>query len=188
MTLPYLKTRRLVLRPLNENDAEAIAELGGKDFDVARWLTGTSWPYIEGEAEAFVSSLMQTDPFESEAVFAVTLGGVFIGTVAIEAPGDLVELPETPTLGYWLGRAFQGNGYASEAVEAVLDWAFATYETQTIAARAFESNTRSRAVLRKMGFKPHSMTDRFVKALDQRVANVVVRLEKQDFERRSFAA
>jgi ribosomal-protein-alanine N-acetyltransferase len=51
MTLPVLKTRRLVLRPFKEGDAEAIANLGGRDFEVARWLTGCTWPYEDGAAE-----------------------------------------------------------------------------------------------------------------------------------------
>ena len=187
-TLPVLKTRRLVLRPLETRDAEAIADLGGRDFEVVRWLTSASWPYVEGEAEEFVGKIVGTDPFQTEAVFVVTLGGVFIGAVAIQAPGDLTELPDLPTVGYWLGRAFQGHGYASEAVEAVLAWAFQAYEAQAIAARAFEDNTRSRALLRKMGFRPYSLTERFARALDRRVSNVVVRLDRADFDARKASA
>ncbi|MBN9668702.1 GNAT family N-acetyltransferase [Roseibium aggregatum] len=186
--MPNLKTRRLILRPLQEQDAAAIADLGGRDFEIVRWLTGASWPYVEGEAEKFVGKIVGSDPFQTEAAFAVTLGGVFIGVVAIEAPGDLQDLPNLPTLGYWIGRAFQGHGYASEAVDAVLDWAFEAYDTEAIAARAFEDNTRSRALLRKLGFKPFCLTERFAKALDRKVSNVVVRLEKADFEARKEPA
>lgn len=184
ITQPELKTRRLLLRPLESRDAPALADLGGRDFEIARWLTGTSWPYMDGEAEAFVSTIVGTDPLLTEAVFVVTLGGVFIGIVAVEAPGDLDDLPDLPTLGYWIGRPFQGHGYASEAVETVLGWAFDAYGTDAIAARAFEDNTRSRGLLRKMGFKPYSMTERFAKALDRKVSNVVVRLDRADFEAR----
>lgn len=188
MTLPELKTRRLILRPLEANDAAAIADLGGRDFQIVRWLTSASWPYVEGEAEDYVDHLIGTDPMETEAVYAVTLGGVFIGVVAVEAPGDLKDLPDLPTIGYWIGRAFQGHGYASEAVDAVLEWAFEAYGTGAIAARAFEENTRSRALLRKKGFKPYAMTERFAKALDRRVTNVVVRLDRSDFEARREVA
>ena len=182
--LPELRTRRLILRQLEANDAAAIADLGGRDFEIVRWLTGASWPYVEGEAEDFVKKIVGTNPMETEAVFVVTLGGVFIGVAAIQAPGDLEDLPDLPTVGYWIGRAFQGHGYATEAVEAVLEWAFETYDAEAVAARAFEDNSRSRALLRKMGFKPYSLTERFAKALDRRVSNVVVRLERTDFEAR----
>ncbi|PVB60717.1 GNAT family N-acetyltransferase [Labrenzia sp. 011] len=180
--LPELKTRRLILRPVALGDAEAIAALAGRDFEVARWLTSFTWPYEEGAAETFLKSVVGTDPFRTEALFAITLGGVFIGVVAVEPPGDLDELPALPTLGYWLGRAFQGHGYAAEAVEAALAWAFEAFEADAIAARAFEDNFRSRSLLRKLGFRPYCLTERFSRALDRRVSNVVVRLERSNFE------
>lgn len=188
MNLPELRTRRLVLRPIAMSDAEAIIELGGKDFAVARWMTSFSWPYEDGSAEEFLKSVVGKDPLKTEAVFAITLGGVFIGIAAVEAPGDLEDLSELPTLCYWIGRAFQGHGYASEAVEAMIDWAFSAFDTDALGARAFEDNFRSRGLLRKLGFKPYSMTERFSKALDRRVSNVVVRLARSDFEARKEAA
>jgi [ribosomal protein S5]-alanine N-acetyltransferase len=188
MILPVLKTHRLVLRPLQSSDAEAIATLGGRDFEVVRWLTGCSWPYQDGEAEEFVARTMKNDPTEAEAVFAVTLGGVFIGAVAIEAPGELAELPDCPTLGYWFGRPFQGFGYASEAVEAVLEWAFKTHDCAAIAARVFEDNAASRGLLRKHGFKPADKTIRYAKPLDRKVTCVVVRLERANFQAGEVAA
>ncbi|MEL7528546.1 MAG: GNAT family N-acetyltransferase, partial [Pseudomonadota bacterium] len=87
-----------------------------------------------------------------------------------------------------IGRPFQGHGYASEAVEAVIEWAFAAHGTEALAARAYEENFRSRGLLRKLGFKPYSMTERFSRALDRKVSNVVVRLARSDFEARKAAA
>lgn len=188
MSLPVLNTRRLVLRPLVAEDAEAMAALGGRDFEVARWMTSFSWPYEEGAAEVFLDHLLSADPLTQEAVFAITLGGVFTGIVAIEAPGDLGEAPDCPTLGYWLGRPFQGFGYANEAVEAALAWGFDAFRCPAIAARAFEDNRASRKLLRKQGFKPVGMTMRFAKVLDRKVTNIVMRLERSDFEKRRIAA
>lgn len=188
MTLPELKTRRLVLRPVHMSDAAAIAELAGKDFEIARWLTGSTWPYEDGSAEAFLTTVVGADPLETEAVFAVTLGGVFIGVAAIEAPGDLAELPDCPTLGYWLGRPFHGFGYGAEAARAVLAWGFVAHDCPAIAARVFEHNGRSRALLRTLGFVPVGKTIRFSRALDQKVSNIIVRLDRSAFEDRSAAA
>ncbi|MTH95113.1 GNAT family N-acetyltransferase [Roseibium sp. RKSG952] len=188
MSLPVLTTKRLVLRPVEMGDAEAIAELGGRDFEIARWLTGVSWPYRDGEAEAFLSKIADANPLKTEAVFAVTLGGVFIGVCALEAPGDLDEFSDCPTIGYWVGRAFQGFGYTQEAAMAVLEWGFSNHECDAIAARAFEDNTASRSVLRKLGFKPAGKTTRFAKALDRKVDCIVVRLDRADFERARVAA
>lgn len=182
MSLPTLKTRRLVLRPMQESDAEAIATLGGRDFEVVRWLTGCSWPYEEGDAEAYVATVLNGEAKKGEAAFAITLGGVFIGSIAMDAPGDLPEQPECPTIGYWIGRSFQGFGYSKEAALAVLDWAFEAYECQAIAARAFEQNEVSRGLLRALGFKPVGTTQRFAKPLDHEVDCVVLRLERDAFQ------
>lgn len=188
MRLPVLTTRRLVLRPLCAEDAEAIETLGGRDFEVARWMTSFAWPYEEGSAEKFIGEMLVADPLASEAVFAITLGGVFIGVVSIEAPGDLDDQPDCPTLGYWLGRPFHGFGYASEAVTAALDWGFDAFGCKAIAARAYEDNSASRALLRKMGFRPVGKTVRFARALDRKVTNIVVRLDRADFPTDRMAA
>ncbi|MFD1695643.1 GNAT family N-acetyltransferase [Roseibium aestuarii] len=176
--LPTLVTRRLVLRPLQPEDAVTIAALGGQDFAVARWLTGCSWPYQEGDAESFVAEALAADPLTHEAVFAITLGGVMIGCISIEAPGDLDDMPDCPTLGYWLGSVFHGFGYATEAARAVLDWGFVAHDCQAIGARVFEENVVSRKVLRKLGFRPWGMTTRFARPLDRKVNCVVMRLER----------
>ncbi|ADZ72563.1 GNAT family N-acetyltransferase [Polymorphum gilvum] len=188
MSLPVLTTRRLVLRPLQADDAEAVAALCGRDFAVARWLTSCSWPYEEGAAEAFVTAARAADPARDEAVFAVTLGGVLIGSVAVQAPGDLSEAPDCPTLGYWIGRPFQRAGYSAEAAQAALDWGFAMHACPAIAARAFEDNAASRAVLRRLGFRPAARTMRYAKALDRKVPTIVMRLGRADFEARRIAA
>ena len=188
ITLPELKSRRLVLRPLTMADASVIADVCGKDFEIVRWLTAGSWPFEDGQAEAYLETVVGTDPMENEAAFAITLGGVFIGIISVIAPGDLDELPKVPSIGYWIGRAFQGHGYASEAVEAVLAWGFDTYDTDAIGARAHEDNTRSRGLLRKFGFKPYAMTERYAKALARKVSNVVVCLERSDYEARRQVA
>ncbi|WP_417671651.1 GNAT family N-acetyltransferase [Roseibium sp.] len=188
MTLPTLRTRRLVLRPMVREDAATIEALGNRDFEVVRWLSGPSWPYEDGEAQAFVDQTLAGDPLRDEAVFAITLGGVMIGCVAIEAPGDLADLPDCPTLGYWLGSAFQGFGYGTEAAGAALAWAFGAHGCPSIGVRVYEENSSSRNLLRKLGFKPWGMTTRFARPLDRKVSCVVLRLTREDLERQTMAA
>jgi 8-oxo-dGTP diphosphatase len=186
--LPELRTRRLILRPLRETDAEAIARLGGQDFGIVRWLTSMAWPYEEGSAEAFTARAMTCDPLAEAAVFAITLGGVFIGVMAVDAPGELAEAGDCPAIGYWLGRPFQGFGYATEAADAAIAWAFSAHACTAVAARVFEENAASRALLRKLGFQPAAITERYARALDRKVRNIVVRLDGKAFRQRRAAA
>ena len=58
-------------------------------------------------------------------------------------------------LGYGIGAAHQNQGYATEAVRAVMDWAFsACDELYFIMAEVEPDNAASRRVLEKLGFAP----------------------------------
>ncbi|WP_295068412.1 GNAT family N-acetyltransferase [Ruminococcus sp.] len=55
-------------------------------------------------------------------------------------------------IGYGISEAYQNNGYATEAVKAVLEWAFAHLEVTAIEAEIDSDNTASKRVLEKYGF------------------------------------
>ncbi len=58
-------------------------------------------------------------------------------------------------IGYGVLETYQGNGYCTEAVRAVLDWAFSQPGVTAIEAEAEENNLASRRVLEKCGFIPN---------------------------------
>jgi ribosomal-protein-alanine N-acetyltransferase len=64
---------------------------------------------------------------------------------------DSARGPEEPELAYELLRRFWGQGYATEASRAVLDWA-RTSGFERVWATVWEWNTASRRVLDKVGF------------------------------------
>ncbi|WP_435152682.1 GNAT family N-acetyltransferase [Haladaptatus sp. DFWS20] len=57
-----------------------------------------------------------------------------------------------PELGYWLVPEVHGQGYGTEAVSIVIDYAFRTYDTPAIGAEAFDFNDASRGLLESLGF------------------------------------
>ena len=64
-------------------------------------------------------------------------------------------LPTGPTdaeIGFSLASAYQGHGYAREAVAGLLDYAFGTLGKSRIEALTDVRNTRSIAVLERLGF------------------------------------
>ena len=58
-----------------------------------------------------------------------------------------------PEIGYWLGVPYWGQGYATEAVRALIDHAFGDLGHQALQAGARVSNPASRRVLEKCGFQ-----------------------------------
>ncbi len=58
-------------------------------------------------------------------------------------------------IGYGILEAFQGQGYATEAVRAVCRWAFGHAEVSSIEAETDAGNAASQRVLQKCGFLPN---------------------------------
>jgi ribosomal-protein-alanine N-acetyltransferase len=57
------------------------------------------------------------------------------------------------TLGYWLGGAFEGQGYMTRAVKAAARYAFDDLHLRRIEAACLPSNHRSRNLLERVGFQ-----------------------------------
>ncbi|PIB25062.1 GNAT family N-acetyltransferase [Amylibacter kogurei] len=57
------------------------------------------------------------------------------------------------TIGYWIGQEFARAGYMTEAINAVVNYAFAKMDLSRIEAATLPENAPSRGVLEKTGFK-----------------------------------
>ena len=140
----FIRTGRLFLRPIFPEDARALYAAIA-DEKIVRMLARAPWPYTVGDAQAFCTGAGSADGL----LFAITLpalpGAPLIGTIALDRQGDRHEL------GYWIGRAWQGQGYAAEAVAGVLEIA-AMLGIRRIEAGHFLDNPASAAVLRGAGF------------------------------------
>jgi RimJ/RimL family protein N-acetyltransferase len=141
--LPVLATARLVLRAPRRSDVKAIAILVN-DRRIAANTARIPHPYAVEDAEQFIAAVNKR---EGEACFAVTLDGAPIGMCSV----DLRE--DGPELGYWLGVAYWGRGFATEAVRALIDHAFGDLEHDTLISGARVNNPASRRVLEKCGFQ-----------------------------------
>ncbi len=143
-----IKTQRLLLRPFLIQDVPDVLAYAG-DLDYARYQSGP-WPFRQHEAEAFVAELVARDR-NIRPSWAITEDGVVSGIVVLSFdPGS-----STAWLGYGLGKALWGKGYAQEAVRAVLACAFENvHQLEKIGARTDSRNVRSRRLLQKLGFVP----------------------------------
>lgn len=60
---------------------------------------------------------------------------------------------QTATVGYWIGPDFARQGYMSEALALVVDFAFEALDISRVEAACLPENEASRGVLEKVGFK-----------------------------------
>ncbi len=143
-SIPVLETKRLALRAPRLEDAKAVATLAN-DRRIAENTARIPHPYKMVDAEKFIGGANKT---EGEAVFLITLrDGAVIGA------GGVVLHEEMPELGYWLGVPYWGKGYATEALHAVIDYAFTDLDHAALQAGARVTNPASRRVLEKCGFQ-----------------------------------
>jgi [ribosomal protein S5]-alanine N-acetyltransferase len=146
---PTLGSERLVLRPLCQADAPAIAEQAG-DPRVARYLTDVPTPFPVALAMRWVTARVDRWSRGGGPTYAITVrssGPTLIGTVSMRS----VPRDRRAELGYWIGYSSWGRGLASEAVQRVMQWAFVESNLYRVYAQVISSNKRSQRVLKKIG-------------------------------------
>ncbi|RCK74132.1 MAG: acetyltransferase, GNAT family [Anaerolineae bacterium] len=145
---PALQTPRLRLRPFNLKDAERVALLAG-DFDIAQMTSNIPHPYEVEMAIQWIQS--HESQFISDSVihYAVTFpkDDLLIGAVGLEI--DLAN--QSAELGYWIGKPYWNQGFATEAASAVLAFAFLVVGLNRVQARYMTKNPASGRVLEKLG-------------------------------------
>ena len=146
---PTLRTERLLLRAFVLEDAAAVQRLAGAR-EVADTTLTIPHPYLDGMAESWIQTHGEAWERRERATFAITAPPhAVIGTVAL----TLRLEHRRAELGYWIGRPFWNQGYATEAVRAVLAFGFEQLELNRIHASHFTRNPASGRVMRKAGMR-----------------------------------
>lgn len=139
-----IQTKRLKLRALRMSDAQRVAQLCG-DPGVATMILRAPLPYLEVAAEGFILTLAARRRLGEDFVFAAERpGDGLIGLIGAHKAGDAGF-----EVGYWYGRPYWGNGFATEALAAFLSEA---RKLGPLQAGHFADNPASGRVLQKSGF------------------------------------
>ncbi len=149
-TGPALETPRLILRQHRLSDAEAMYHTS-KLFEIARFTETIPHPYPRGAERRFMEKVARLVVDGRGGIFAIVPKGTdtVIGGVGVQRDRSNPTIAE---IGYHLDKAHWGNGYATEAVRAVVDHAFGTMGLQRVHARWLVGNEGSGRVLEKAGF------------------------------------
>ena len=146
---PILTTERLVLRPMIPEDAPEVRKWAG-DFEVADTALNIPHPYPKGLAEEWIATQGRAWRDGRQAVYAITAraDGTLMGAIGLAGIDARHRHAE---IGYWLGRPFWNLGLATEAVRAVVEFAFETLDLERVFANHFVRNPASGRVLEKVG-------------------------------------
>ncbi|MES1156119.1 MAG: GNAT family N-acetyltransferase [Pseudorhodoplanes sp.] len=142
--IPVLETERLILRAPRLGDAKVLAALAN-DKRIAENTRRIPHPYKRSDADDFITAVNIPG---GEVAFLITLrDGTPVGACGIAMQDG------APDVGYWLGVKYWNKGYATEAVRAIIDFAFTELGHDTLHAGARCTNPASRRILEKCGFQ-----------------------------------
>lgn len=147
-SLPILTTERLLLKSVTILDAAAYKK-HFVDYEVIQYLsTNVPWPYPEDGVEWFLNNLVLPRQGKDRWCF-----GIFLKTNPDELIGcvDLWREPVPENRGFWLGKKFWGQGYMTEAVAPVTNYAFNDLGFQKLFFTNAVGNLASRRVKEKSG-------------------------------------
>ena len=143
-----IETERLILRPWQEQDAEALYTYAS-DPEVG---PPAGWPphtRVENSREIIKNVLLKTE------TYAVCLkDGNPIGSIGLHLNGstDMTDRDDECELGYWIGKPYWGQGLIPEASRALLRYAFEELGMRAVWCGYYEGNEKSRKVQTKLGF------------------------------------
>jgi len=167
-----LQTDRLVLRRPCAADIDRLVDLLG-EYEVTKWLAKVPWPYRRDDAEDF---LQRAGTEASDLNLVIDGGEGLIGGIGLAGLGG------RPSIGYWLGTPYWGRGLMSEAVEALLVFAFDQLNVGEVVASVFDHNVASRRLQERFGFKITGRNLDFSLARGNAVPSVTTALSRDDFE------
>jgi RimJ/RimL family protein N-acetyltransferase len=148
MTIPDLRTERLLMRGHRAEDADAFVAMAADD-EVMRWVGGTM---DRPTAWRHMATLVGHWTLRGFGRWALELRetGELVGHAGLWYPEGWPGIE----VGWTLARGHWGQGYASEAARAALDWGWRELDATRIISVIEPANERSQAVARRIGSHP----------------------------------
>ena len=154
-----LKTKRLILRTWNEQDLDPMSAIN-QDPLVCEFL-----PKIGDRAatKAIIQRFINNYKKYGFTAYAVELksNGEFIGFVGLLVTSFEAHFTPAVEIAWRLDSKCWGQGYATEAAKAIIDFSFTTLKLEEVVSFTVENNIRSRRVMEKIGMhhNPHDDFD-----------------------------
>ena len=146
--IPTIKSERLILRPFRLTDAPHVQRLAG-DKAIADTTLAIPHPYPDGAAESWIKTHHELFAQGKELHFAIERrdDGRLLGAIGLVN----IEPDHQAELGYWIGREYWKQGYATEAARQVINYAFSRLGLRRVHAGYLARNPASGRVLEKIG-------------------------------------
>ncbi|MFT4415819.1 GNAT family N-acetyltransferase [Fredinandcohnia humi] len=109
------------------------------------------YPYSIEDALSWIEHHLDNFKANISYEFAITdkESGELFGAIALSNNQTF----NNGEIAYWIGEEFLGNGFATEAAEGIIQFAFEEKQYHKVFARYFRSNPSSGRVMQKVGMK-----------------------------------
>lgn len=145
-----ITTNRLVLRLFQKADAENVSRLCN-NYNIYKNTLYLPYPYSIEDALSWIEHHLDNFIIDRSYEFAITdkESGELYGAIALSNNQQFNH----GEIAYWIGEEYWGSGYATEAAQAILHFAFKEKQFHKVFARFFRSNPASGRVMQKIGMK-----------------------------------
>jgi RimJ/RimL family protein N-acetyltransferase len=142
-----IKLSRCTLQPWRAEHAASLVVHANNRKVSGNLRDRFPYPYTAADATEWIDRAVTEAPARN---FAILVDGAAAGGIGVELRQDVFR--RSAEIGYWLGEPFWGRGIATEALRAVTDYAFATFDLCRLEAGVFGWNPASARVLEKAGY------------------------------------
>jgi len=175
LSLFLLTTPRLIIRPLSQHDLSAIHRI--LDVELAEVDFGSESPMTLDQRAAWLDwtilsyqhhALLYQPPYGEHAITLRSTGDLIGAVGIVPSLGPFEQLSSfapgghpapharfTPEFGlyYAISPAFQHNGYASEAAQTLVEYAFTQLNLKRMVATTTFDNERSIRVMQRLNMR-----------------------------------
>lgn len=143
-----LETQRLILRPMTVADAEHIFNTWTSDPRVTKYMAYSTHKAIE-ETKSWLADVEKGQGQDLDFGFQLKETGKLIGS----GGAYFNEEKNTYSIGYNLAHDCWGKGYATEAMQAIMDYLVKEQGAKHFIAEHAVDNPASGRVMEKLGLK-----------------------------------
>jgi len=143
-----ITTERLFLRPYELSDAQRVSELCN-NYNIYRSTLSLPHPYPVESALAWIPT--HEENFKNDRCYEFAIADKATGELYGAIGLSNHQNNKNGEIGYWIGEEYWGNGYATEALKAIIDFAFSEKGYHKVWGRLFAANPASGKVMQKAG-------------------------------------
>ncbi len=169
-----LRSERIIVRPYQESDAQALFEAVAESRDHLRpWLPFADEHQAVEESRDWIIHQVANWVLREDMVVGIWDAATrrFLGGSGFHPRNWETRYFE---IGYWIRASAEGYGYVTETAQLLTNYLFTSLAASRVEIRCDERNVRSAAVARRLGFVQEARLRNDLRAPDGVLRNTLI--------------